>query len=98
MTKLIDLLVECTAALKKVVPLLRTHEYAKITEATHTLRRLEKEGDTIFRDAMSALFHDPDVDAKGVLRQKQVLEDLENAVDACEDLGETLASLAVKHA
>jgi uncharacterized protein Yka (UPF0111/DUF47 family) len=97
MTKLMELLVECTVVLKKVVPLLRKHAYTEITEGTRTLRRLEKDGDTIFRDAVSALFHDPSVDAKTLLREKQVLEDLENAVDACEELGETLANLAVKH-
>ena len=97
MMKLMDLLVECTASLKQVVPLLRKHQYAEITEASRTLRRLEKEGDAIYRDAVAALFHDPEVNATRLLREKQVLEDLENAVDACEDLGDTLANLAVKH-
>ena len=97
MKRMIDILVECTAVLKAAVPLLRVHRYADITEATHTLRKLEKDGDTIFRNAVSALFHDASIDAKQLLREKQVLEDLENAVDACEELGETLANLAVKH-
>jgi uncharacterized protein len=97
MTKLMDLLVECTAVLKRAVPLLRKRAYTEITEATRALRRLEKDGDTIYRGAVSDLFHAPDVDAKTLLRQKQVLEDLENAVDACEELGESLGTLAVKH-
>jgi uncharacterized protein Yka (UPF0111/DUF47 family) len=97
MKKLMDILVECTKVLWTAVPLLRLHRYGDITEATRTVRKLEKEGDAVFRDAVSTLFHDPAIDAKTILREKQVLEDLENALDACEDLGETLANLAVKH-
>jgi uncharacterized protein Yka (UPF0111/DUF47 family) len=97
MVKLMDILVESTRILAEAVPRLRRHEYAEITAATHAMRRLEKEGDAIFRDAVSALFNDAAVDAKKLLREKQVLEDLENALDACEELAETLANLAVKH-
>ena len=97
MKKLIDLLVECTRVVKDAMPLLRTHRYAQITDATRTLRKFEKEGDAVFRDAVSRLFHDEANNAKTILREKQVLEDLENALDACEELGETLANLAVKH-
>ncbi len=79
------------------MPLLRMHRYAEITDETRKLRKLEKEGDAVFRDAVSKLFHDEANDAKTILREKQVLEDLENALDACEELGETLANLAVKH-
>ena len=46
---------------------------------------------------MSALFHDAAIDAKALVRDKEVLEDLENAIDRCEEVGETLAHLAVKH-
>jgi uncharacterized protein len=97
MNKLMDILVECTQVLKTAMPHLRKNRYTELTEATRTIRKLEKDGDTVFRDGVSALFHDDTSDAKKILREKQVLEDLENAVDACEQLGETLANLAVKH-
>jgi uncharacterized protein len=98
MKRLMDLLVECTAVLVKAVPLLRKNDYAKITEATRTLRLLEKDADAIFREGVSSLFQSsPPIEANRLLREKQVLEDLENAIDACEELGETLATLAVKH-
>lgn len=97
MKRLMDILVECTLVLKTTMPHLRKNRYAEITEATRTIRNLEKDADTTFRDGVSALFGDAAIDAKTILREKQVLEDLENAVDACEQLGETLANLAVKH-
>jgi uncharacterized protein Yka (UPF0111/DUF47 family) len=97
MVKLIDILVNCTDVVKKAIPLLRTHEYGALIEASRTIRRLEKDGDAVFRGAVSVLFHDPQVDAKVLLREKEILEDLENAVDACDHLAETLANIAVKH-
>jgi uncharacterized protein len=97
MAKLMAILVDCTSLLSSAMPHLRKHEYAEITAATRKLRLLEKDGDAIFRDGVSALFHDAAIDGKKLLREKQVLEDLENAIDACEELGETLANLAVKH-
>jgi uncharacterized protein len=97
MNALMDLLVQCTELVKQTTPLLRKRQYAAITEAVRALRKIEKDGDTVFREGISKLFHDDAIDAKRLLREKQVLEDLENAVDACERVGDTLANLAVKH-
>ena len=79
------------------MPRLRRHEYAGLLEASRAMRLLEKEADLVFREAISELFHDPTADARRMLREKEVLEDLENAVDQCELVAETLANLAVKH-
>jgi len=97
MTDLMDKLVECTAVLKETLPKLRKHDYPGLIEGSREIRRLEKEGDVIFRDGVSALFLDATIDAKALIRDKAVLEDLENALDFCETVGETLAHLAVKN-
>jgi uncharacterized protein Yka (UPF0111/DUF47 family) len=97
MGKLMDVLVDCTRVLKETMPNLRKNAYDKITLGTHALRKLEKDGDAIYRESVSALFHNEGLDAKEILREKEVLEDLEEAVDHCETVGETLAHLAVKH-
>jgi uncharacterized protein len=97
MGKLIDILVRSTLVLKETMPNLRKNAYSAISDASRALHALEKEGDRVFRDAVRALFHDEATDAKKLLREKQVLEDLENAVDACEAVGETLARLVVKN-
>ncbi|MFO0729212.1 MAG: DUF47 family protein [Myxococcota bacterium] len=97
MMKLMDILVRCTEELAKELPQLRKKGYSSLIETSRTLRKLEKDGDTIFRDAVSALFHDPTVDAKVLLREREILEDLENAIDRCERVAETLALLSVKH-
>lgn len=97
MTKLIEVLVRSTEVLAQALPLLRVHEYSKLIDSTRVIRGLEKEGDIIFRDAISALFADPAIDAKVLLREKAVLEDLENALDHCDQLAATLTNLAIKH-
>jgi len=97
MVKLIDLLVATATEIKDVIPRLRTHDFKGVLEGVRKVRALEKDADTVFRSAISNLFKDPSVDAKVLLREKEVLEDLENAVDHCDDVGDTLAHLAVKH-
>ncbi len=97
MQKLIDTLVSCTSVLKIALPKLRSHAYADLLDDGRKLRALEKEADAVFRAAVSQLFKDPAVDAKVLLREKEVLEDLENAVDHCDDVAGTLANIAVKH-
>lgn len=97
MTKLMDVLVKCTEVLRAVMPKLREHAYAEIMEEVKAIKTLEKEGDQIYRDAVSALFRDPAIDFKSLLREKGVLEDLENAIDSCEEAAERLTNLSVKH-
>src|SRR5262245_6292474 len=70
--KLMDLLVQCTNAIKESIPHLRKHDYAALIEASRTLRQLEKDADVVFRGAVSHLFVSPEIDAKELLRQKEV--------------------------
>jgi uncharacterized protein len=97
MIRLMGVLVECTERLSKATPSLRKHDYPALTEAARDVKKLEKEADLIFRDAISELFHDPKIDAKEILRQKEILDDVERSIDRCDHVATTLANLAVKH-
>jgi hypothetical protein len=97
MSQLMGKLVACTQTLQDTLPNLRKHAYAALIDASRVLRGLEKEADTVYREAVRVLFTDDSIDAKVLLREKQVLEDLERAVDRCEYVADTLANLAVKH-
>jgi uncharacterized protein Yka (UPF0111/DUF47 family) len=97
MRKLIDLIVECARVLEGAMPGLRKHEYKDLIEAKRAIAQLEKKADAIYRDAVSALFKDPAIDAKVLLREREVLEDLENAIDHCEHVADTLTNVAIKH-
>lgn len=97
MKKLVKILVDCTHRLDTVMPKLRRHEYEDIVACARELRKVEKDADTVYREAISSLFKDSTVDAKRLIREKTVLEDLENAVDQCDSIADTLTNLAVKN-
>lgn len=96
MKKLIAIIVKATERLNEAIPKLRRHQYAEIVSDARELRKIEKEGDVVYREAISKLFQEVS-DAKVLIREKTVLEDLENAVDHCDSIADTLANLALKH-
>jgi uncharacterized protein Yka (UPF0111/DUF47 family) len=106
MKKLIRLILKCTEKIEVTIPKLRKHEYTSIVEAARELRKLEKEADTVYREAISELFRDGASgapfrenahDARVLIREKTVLEDLENAIDSCDEIADTLTNLAIKN-
>jgi uncharacterized protein Yka (UPF0111/DUF47 family) len=90
-------LAECTAIIAAAVPQLRKHAYAEVITVCSQVHQYEKDGDVVFRDALSALFHDPAIDAKTILREKEVLEDLEKAINRCDQASELLINISVKN-
>jgi uncharacterized protein len=62
----------------------------------HELRDLEDEGDRLNRDAVSELFTSGE-DALDVIRWKDIHEQLEEAVDACENAADVLEAILVKN-
>lgn len=96
MSRLIEIIVRATEKLNDTIPRLRKHQYTEIVSDARELRKIEKEADAVYREAISKLFLDVN-DAKVLIREKTVLEDLENAIDQCDSIADTLANLAVKH-
>ncbi len=97
MRLLIDKLVECTALLQEAVPKLRSHNYPEAIRICSRVSIAEKDGDSVYRDALLQLFHDPAIDAKTILREREVLEDLEKAINRCENVAELITNVAVKN-
>jgi predicted phosphate transport protein (TIGR00153 family) len=62
----------------------------------HELRDLEDEGDRLNREAVSQLFRTEN-DAIAILRWKDIHEQLEEAVDACENAADVLEAILVKN-
>jgi len=98
MLVMIDKLAECGEVLAATMPKLRRHAYQEILDACHHLSLIKKDGDTVFTEALNALFHDDAIDAKTILREKEVLQALEKAMSRCEQVAELLTGLAIKHA
>ena len=97
MRRQMELLIETSRVLEAAVPHLRSANYEALVTAHHDAKKLEKDADTVFRDAVAALFRDESIGAKHLLRDKEILTNLEEAVDTCEDVAEFLATLAVKN-
>lgn len=106
MGKLIGIIVRCTEKIDEAMPKLRKHKYTEIVAVARELRKFEKEADVVYREAVSELFRAEGAgapfregagDARVLIREKTVLEDLENAIDQCDAIADTLANLAVKH-
>jgi predicted phosphate transport protein (TIGR00153 family) len=64
-----------------------------VTVAVHTL---ENEADIVYRKALEALFAEG-VDARDLVRQKDMLDTLETGVDRCEDAMDVIRSVVVKN-
>jgi predicted phosphate transport protein (TIGR00153 family) len=62
----------------------------------HALRDLEDEGDRLNRAAVSELFASGD-DPVTIIRWKDIHEQLEEAVDACENAADVLEAILVKN-
>jgi uncharacterized protein Yka (UPF0111/DUF47 family) len=62
----------------------------------YALRDLEDEGDRLNRDAVAELFTEG-ADPISVIRWKDIHEQLEEAVDACENAADVLEAILVKN-
>ncbi|MFL5797939.1 MAG: DUF47 domain-containing protein [Actinomycetota bacterium] len=60
------------------------------------INRLENEGDRIYRKAVARLYSG-EFRAMDVLKWKDVMDQLEAAVDACEDIANVVESIVVKY-
>ncbi|MCU0696732.1 MAG: DUF47 family protein [Myxococcaceae bacterium] len=97
MVELSKKLITCTQMIRETVPLLRAHRYQDLIDGGRKVRDLEKEGDAIYRKAISDLFSAASIDFRDLLKQKEALDHIENAVDHCDNVADLLANLAVKH-
>ncbi len=61
------------------------------------INRLENEGDRVYRSTVARLFSG-DYKAMDVLKWKDLVDQLESAIDGCEDVANTLESIVLKHA
>ncbi len=99
--KLGDLLIQCTRELRVVmVDLKDMKNFGKCTALRKKIieiNRIENEGDEIFRNAITALF-DSEKNPIEVIKWKEILEYLENALDACEDVANIAEGVIMKHA
>jgi len=86
------------AAMRQVadaMPILRT--FGNLSKFTVEVHRLENDGDRVSRDAVASLF-DTGIDPMVVIRWKDIFERLEDGIDACEHVANTLEAIVIKNA
>lgn len=81
----------------QVIKAMRLLEKRKgVLEICDELNRLEHEADEIFRTAVGRLF-DEEKDPISVMKWKEIFAVLESATDRCEDVGNVVETIVVKH-
>jgi uncharacterized protein len=91
-------IVASTEEVSQAIGKLAARKLTAIRQHTLKINNLEKEGDTVLRDSLKALFQDPNPDVLHVIKLKEVYEILESVTDRCEDVGDVLDSITVKNA
>ena len=96
MTKL---LLESTSELINAFELLKDIKKNRelILESTHKIGRLESEGDRVYRQEIAFLF-DNVKDPIELIKWKDILENLEDTLDHCEDISDMIRGVVMKYA
>jgi hypothetical protein len=68
-----------------------------VAQAARDMKVIEEEGDAVYSDAVGALFRQPNADALDVLKWKELYDNLEHALDECEDVLNVLESISLKN-
>jgi predicted phosphate transport protein (TIGR00153 family) len=92
--RMAHILLQATRQIAEAMPRLRT--FSDIAHYTVEVNRLENDGDRTSRHAIASLF-DNGIDPMVVIRWKDIFERLEEAIDACEHVANTLEGIVIKN-
>ena len=80
----------------EAISLLRNLKEAnQIRNFCREVNTLENEGDTLLRNAMVDLFNGKD--AIEIIKMKELYDDMEAAIDRCEDVADVIGDILVKY-
>ncbi|MBI4447106.1 MAG: DUF47 family protein [Acidobacteria bacterium] len=68
-----------------------------VLEKCHTIDDLENDGDHVYHTMIQQMF-ETEKDPIRLIKNKEIIEELEAATDACEDVADALESMVVKYA
>jgi predicted phosphate transport protein (TIGR00153 family) len=95
--KMAQLLQDCCTRVQAGVSLLRSMDNAqKALALTEEIDGLESEADKVSRDGISVLFRE-EQDVRQLIKHKNVLEYLEEAIDKCQDVANVIESVVVEN-
>ena len=96
--ELADIVVQATAEVEKGVAEIHDRiDRDKLLKRSMEINRLENVGDSVYRSALAELFvNSPDF--AYLIKWREIYEDIESAIDKCEDIANILEGIALKYA
>ncbi|NLL51587.1 MAG: DUF47 family protein [Peptococcaceae bacterium] len=96
--ELIKILNDCVLIIKESIDCLSSIKtnFKNIMINTDRIHNLETEGDKLYRQEVAKLFEE-DINPVEIIKWKEILEHLEDAIDRCEDLSDTLKGVVLKY-
>ncbi len=97
MFELVDLLVECCKSVKEALEHFKNSKKSDIVkQKTIEINRLEEKGDKLFENAMKELYS-KEKDSVEIVKWTEMFKCLENAIDACEDIADSIEDVIMKN-
>ena len=94
-----QVLVKATALLREAFIQLRDLRKNDVIQSLCVeIHTQENEGDRLMQHALAGLFDEADLDAKEIIKWKDIYQILESATDRCEEVADVLQTIVVKHA
>jgi predicted phosphate transport protein (TIGR00153 family) len=97
--ELADIIMQAAVEVERAMPRLRRSgaELRAVLENCVEINRLENMADKVYRSALAELF-DNATDMAGIIKWREIYEQMESATDRCEDVADVLEGVALKHA
>ena len=89
-----EILLRATQSIEDTVKKMKNPK--AVSAANRQLKMLEEEGDSMYHEAVEVLFSST-TDAIEVMKWKELFDKIEDAIDQCEDVGNTLQSIVLKN-
>jgi len=96
--KMGELLERSTRMLSELMKSFKSYKrnYKEIHELVKSVNTLENEGDRLYREVVKNLFINEE-DVREVIKWRYIFTDMENVLDACEDVADIVQGVIMKH-
>jgi predicted phosphate transport protein (TIGR00153 family) len=88
----------CKQVHKAVTELKNMKNMRLMTDAIAIIREIENQCDDVFDGIIQHLYLSPEIDAKELIKRKEIYSKLETVSDKCEDAANVMESIIVKYA
>lgn len=97
--KMAELICDCCMHVSKAVIELKNMKNMRLmTDSIAIIKEIESQSDDVFDSAVQYLYSSPEVDAKELIKRKEIYSKLESVTDKCEDAANVVESIIVKYA